>query len=394
MSYLLSLLLVAGGTSAAQPANDNLQPPPGLVPMQGGRTKIGIDKKDVEKMLEENLALMTSVTALDAETPQHIVDLPPFHLMVTEVTNEQYLEFVKATGYRRPFEWGAAAVDKARETSVAAGEKNFDAEGWWEANWETQEYEVKPAEMMLPVCYISHADSEAYCAWAGLRLPSEQELQNATRGTGDGYYPWGKEPADPSRAVTSAVGGIKAPISVGAMPTGKSAQGIYDLIGNAWEWSSSPFMAYDGWKSSTYTTGKGKTRRRSSPSPTGTATAAWAAGAAMTPRWSPRAAPSAAAPTAPSAPAAWASAPPLARTPWRTAPRPRTAARCACRPPGPTGRCSPPNAPTAGSGGTAAPPPWTPLRSRTSISPCAACPPSPRGTRSPKGMRSSPASTT
>ncbi|MEZ5976431.1 MAG: hypothetical protein R3E96_16785 [Planctomycetota bacterium] len=57
MSYLLSLLLVAGGTSAAQPANDNLQPPPGLVPMQGGRTKIGIDKKDVEKMLEENLAL-------------------------------------------------------------------------------------------------------------------------------------------------------------------------------------------------------------------------------------------------------------------------------------------------------------------------------------------------
>ncbi|MEZ5976430.1 MAG: SUMF1/EgtB/PvdO family nonheme iron enzyme [Planctomycetota bacterium] len=182
--------------------------------------------------------------------------------MVTEVTNEQYLEFVKATGYRRPFEWGAAAVDKARETSVAAGEKNFDAEGWWEANWETQEYEVKPAEMMLPVCYISHADSEAYCAWAGLRLPSEQELQNATRGTGDGYYPWGKEPADPSRAVTSAVGGIKAPISVGAMPTGKSAQGIYDLIGNAWEWSSSPFVAYDGWKSSTYTTGKGKTQKK------------------------------------------------------------------------------------------------------------------------------------
>ena len=77
--------------------------PPGLVLVPGGRTKIGLERADLKRLLEADPRSAEYAGALSAETPQHELVVPGFFLMTTEVTNEQYAAFLRASGRRAPY---------------------------------------------------------------------------------------------------------------------------------------------------------------------------------------------------------------------------------------------------------------------------------------------------
>lgn len=135
--------------------------------------------------------------------PMHEVRLEAFWLDRTPVTHRAYQEFVQATGAARPRTWPARGRVPARL-------------------------------LELPVTGVTHADAEAYARWRGKRLPTEQEWERAAQGPEQRRYPYG-DALDLAR--------IHAGLApVGTRPEGASSEGVHDLTGNGWEWTSSPFV--------------------------------------------------------------------------------------------------------------------------------------------------------
>jgi len=98
--------------------------------------------------------------------------------------------------------------------------------------------------------YVSHAEAEAYARWRGVRLPTEGEFQRAACGTPGGAersFPWGEAAPDANRhGVFDFVSWDPAP--AGSHPAGRSAWGVDDLVGNGWEWTSTPFAPFPGFR--------------------------------------------------------------------------------------------------------------------------------------------------
>ncbi|MEQ1892241.1 MAG: SUMF1/EgtB/PvdO family nonheme iron enzyme [Planctomycetota bacterium] len=252
-------IALASSLLALAPLQDGQTPPPGLVLVKGGKTKIGTTVDDVEKMV---LAKEELRNAVAGETPQFPKDVESFYLMPTEVTNEQYSEFVKVTKAKPPHSWApkkelqaaqAAYLDeqgKLKQEAKAAGKpfdsKKWDAEAWWDANWKEQAWEIPAGEHGHPVTFVNYADASAYARWAGLRLMSEFEFQRAARGDSARAYPWGDNWDDKKFCHSVHIGkDVAAP--VGSYPDG-AVDGIFDLAGNVWEWTASPFNAFPGYK--------------------------------------------------------------------------------------------------------------------------------------------------
>lgn len=156
----------------------------------------------------------------DYEAPPHKVTLDGFWIDRTEVTNAQYRAFVGATGHRAP-------------TTCDSGDPTYDDE----------------AKADHPVVCASWDDAEAYCEWAGGRLPTEAEWEKAARGTDERLYPWGNNldasrfnycdtNCEASQKDTGADDGYAWTAPVGSYPTGASPYGALDMAGNVWEWVS------------------------------------------------------------------------------------------------------------------------------------------------------------
>lgn len=259
----LALVLVplASGSQA------NEVGPPGTVALRGGKTKIGMDAKDIQKLVDELPGAPQAVRALDAETPAHSVDVAPFYMGLTEVTNEQYAVFVRATGHRPPEGWGDAAITAAGNAFLQArGKENqerkargeqplptkFERSEWWSENWQGAEWSIPKGEELHPVVYVDYSDVLAYCRWAGVRLPTEFEFQHAVRGKTEQPYPWGEDWEDGKYCATSEDRRNNTTRPAGTFEEGRSADGLYELAGNAWEWTSSPYVAYPRFKKNTY----------------------------------------------------------------------------------------------------------------------------------------------
>jgi formylglycine-generating enzyme required for sulfatase activity len=255
--------------------------PPGLMYLKGGRTTIGSDKKDLLKIFEDTPGVQGLSRAFDAETPQHSQTLAPYYLMTTECTNEQYAAFVIATGSKPPYSWGKVAVQTAnlahaeseqlkwlaaKEEGERYEKKIFDREAWWNVNWQETDWEMPMGEERHPVGYVDYGMSSAYCQWAGIRLMTEFEFQHAVRKNGKENYTWKGEFEVGKYAATNEIKQTSDAFEVGSFAAGASKDGIYDLCGNVWEWTSSPYMPYERFKPNTYKI-KGKDKIVLKPAP-------------------------------------------------------------------------------------------------------------------------------
>jgi gamma-glutamyl hercynylcysteine S-oxide synthase len=189
----------------------------------------------------------------DNEFPAMNVDVPAFEIDVYNVTNQDYQRFVDAGGYDNESLWDAEGWAWRQEHQVTHplfwerhGEGN-NAEWYWRG-----QFERVPLPAAWPV-YVSHAEASAYARWLGARLPSEAEYHRAAFSTPDAAsatgeertYPWGEAAPDTRGNFDFAQ---FDPVPVGSHPDGASAWGVHDLAGNGWEWTSSLFDGFPGFK--------------------------------------------------------------------------------------------------------------------------------------------------
>ncbi|MFI5499371.1 ergothioneine biosynthesis protein EgtB [Nocardia asteroides] len=189
--------------------------------------------------------------ALDNERPAHPVHVPGFAIDVAPVTNEQYLAFVDDGGYERPELWSERGWAHRQEAGLIAPQ-------FWEydgGQWTRLAFGARtPLRPRQPVVHVCWFEAQAYARWAGKRLPTEAEWEKAARydpATGDSRrYPWGADAPDAQHANLGQR--HLEPAEVGAYPAGVSATGVHQLIGDVWEWCSSGFEAYPGFRAFPY----------------------------------------------------------------------------------------------------------------------------------------------
>jgi formylglycine-generating enzyme len=223
-----------------------------MVPIPGGQFSMGSDCHYPE------------------EAPVHVVKVSPFQIDRTPVTNAQFRQFVEATGYVTVAEIPPDPKDYpgALPHMLKAGSMVFapprsvrdvrDWSQWWRfefgANWEHpfgQSSGLPKAADDHPVVHIAYRDAEAYAAWAGKQLPTEAEWEFAARGGLDGAeFAWGSELTPGGCHMANTWQGLfplqnleedgyarTSPVT--AFPA--NVYGVYDLIGNVWEWTADWF---------------------------------------------------------------------------------------------------------------------------------------------------------
>ncbi|WP_081998624.1 formylglycine-generating enzyme family protein [Sinomonas humi] len=196
----------------------------------------------------------------DGETPVHEVELPGFRIDATAVTNAMFAAFVEATGYRTEAErYGTSAVFhllvKANDDDVlgaAAGAPwwlNVRGADWAHPRGTLSHWTAAPDH---PVVQVTWHDAQAYCSWAGRRLPTEAEWEYAARGGLAGKrYAWGDEltPDGQHRCniwqgtfptVNTQDDGFLGTAPVRTFPA--NGYGLYEMAGNTWEWCNDWFL--------------------------------------------------------------------------------------------------------------------------------------------------------
>jgi iron(II)-dependent oxidoreductase len=181
----------------------------------------------------------------DNEFPRHRVEVDEFSIDAHNVTNAEFLEFVQAGGYRDASLWTEGNWKWNSTAGVRHPHFWLEREGGW---WWRGMFGLVPLPPDWPV-YVTHAEAEAFGRWRGARLPSEAEYHRAAFGTPSGeeqLYPWGDDPPNPTRGNFGFANWD--PVAVGSYPAGASAWGVHDLVGNGWEWTSTPFAGFRGFE--------------------------------------------------------------------------------------------------------------------------------------------------
>jgi len=209
---------------------DGRVPPREWIDVPGGRTTLGVNRD-------------SALFSWDNERPAYVVNVPAFSIERHDTTNAAFLEFIDAGGYRneqwwRPEDW--AWIQREHVTQPEFWELHENAWYWCGM------FDLIPLPLSWPV-YVSFAEAAAFARWRGARLPTEAEFQRAAFGTPDGRerrHPWG----DTEPTTTHGVFDFSSwdPEPAGSRPGGRSAWGVDDLVGNGWEWTSTPFAAFPG----------------------------------------------------------------------------------------------------------------------------------------------------
>jgi iron(II)-dependent oxidoreductase len=196
----------------------------------------------------------------DNEKWAHPVEIEPFQISVTPVTFGEFQKFVNDGGYQRRSFWSLEGWEWLEQS----GQKHpvfwkRDEQGKWLWRWFDQ---WRPLVPFLPIVNVNWYEANAYCRWAGRRLPTEAEWELAASATpapgSKGFldekhcYPWGDSHPAPDQAnLNSIVGEI---VDVRAYPSGDSAFGLRQMVGNVWEWTEDTFNPYPGFVIDPYDT--------------------------------------------------------------------------------------------------------------------------------------------
>jgi len=196
----------------------------GSVSQAGAGMSTGKDGAPMALIPAGEFIMGTSLSVRDGgrdEYPERRILLDAFYLDTFEITNVRYLEFITATGHRVP--------EHPRDKTLSL--------------WQRPVFPAVFADH--PVVNVDWVDAQAYCAWAGRRLPTEAEWERAARGTTGLRFPWGN--SEPTRTQANYLnqwrnGAALEP--VGSHPQGASVEGVQDLQGNVWEWVADWYDPY------------------------------------------------------------------------------------------------------------------------------------------------------
>ena len=179
----------------------------------------------------------------DNEKWAHAVSLAPFRIARAPVTAEDFAAFVEDGGYEREDLWSRAGWRWRQDEGAAQPVYWRRADGGWERRDFDGWVELEPHH---PVLHVSWFEAEAWCVWAGRRLPTEAEWEMAAASDGAGpgkrRFPWGEGTPIPTRAHLDGV--ASGVVDVAARPDGDSAWGCRQMLGNVWEWTASDFLPY------------------------------------------------------------------------------------------------------------------------------------------------------
>ncbi len=214
---LVALLSLAAGEPPLEAGEAPLgtvppAPPDGMVYVPGGVFFVGDSDGDPD------------------EVPAALVSVHAFFLDRTEVTNDAYRAFVQDAGHPPP---GVGATDFRR--------------------WAWVDGEPRKGTGGDPVFLVTWADADAYCRWAGKRLPTELEWERAARGDDGRRWAWGDDWAEGEARANWFDGdghpdghGHVAPAD--SYPGGASPFGALNMTGNVWEWVADPYVELPAWK--------------------------------------------------------------------------------------------------------------------------------------------------
>jgi ergothioneine biosynthesis protein EgtB len=186
----------------------------------------------------------------DIELPEHKVYLNDYKIDIFPITNQQYLEFIEDGGYETYKYWLSDGWEKVKTNE-------WTAPMYWEkvdGDWRIQNFQgLRDLSPKEPVCHVSYYEAEAYCKWAGKRLPTEAEWEKAAcwdeNKKQKTIFPWGNDLPTQQNAnlLESHIWGCT---DIGSYPESSSHYGCHQMIGDVWEWTATEFTGYPGFKSS------------------------------------------------------------------------------------------------------------------------------------------------
>lgn len=208
-AYAVALLTVStlmGAPQEATAVNDLTPEHMAYIPFTA--SVMGMDKEpsvdsslplESRSMYDRRISMPWSREAFHDEGPAHWVVMDAFYIDTYEVSNENYQQFMKATGHSSPAYWDDPRLNRPEQ----------------------------------PVVGVNWNDAKAFCEWKGKRLPTESEWEHAARGPEGNRYPWGNT-FDSSKANYGARNNATVPVD--SMPEGKSYYGLHHMAGNVFEW--------------------------------------------------------------------------------------------------------------------------------------------------------------
>lgn len=216
---------------------------PGYVDVPGGTFMLG--------------ATIEAPFMFDNEKYAHEVRVEPFSIAKAPVTNAGFAAFIEEGGYQRDEFWSEEGLRWRQQN-------NAEHPGYWQRDgddgWLMRKFDQwYPLAANEAVIHITWYEADAYCRWAGVRLPTEIEWEVAALGEPDAAgnlaatkrrYPWGNEIPDATHA--SLDGRALGCIDVAALPAGDSAFGCRQMLGNVWEWTSDTFQPFPGFSADAY----------------------------------------------------------------------------------------------------------------------------------------------